>query len=182
MGVFKHRFTQADSLVFLYAKGSPLLAKYLEMNGMKNVQVWPHHNEAGAVVALMGEGSAGFPEDPSPSLTQARALAYAIADHTGLQLVDEDEQADKIVIHWSNGKQTVSRNLAGLVRTFGRYIVDSITVDGTRVQFRFQSVRGDVFGYCDTSFADKMVLLTWLQARRNLKGAPITIDGESGTL
>src|SRR4051812_25683075 len=125
------QYTQTDSLVFAYPKGSPMLAKYLEMNNVIGVKVWRDVvNPSGAdypAPAMMTSESVGLPErwesGARPTLKSARALAFAMADHAGIPLLNEDEQADKNVIHWSDGTQTVSRNLRGIIATFNRAIV-----------------------------------------------------------
>lgn len=72
---------------------------------------------------------------------------------------------------------STSRNLAGLVRKFGREPVKVIgispIVDGGKLMVLFRN--GDS---CETNFADYNVLCHWLGNRRNLRGVPLVIRGQ----
>ena len=69
-----------------YPKGSPLLKKYLEMNGYVAVQVWPSISDTGWDAMLMNGESTGGVESTRKLRRDAIADAKKLAEHCGIPL------------------------------------------------------------------------------------------------
>lgn len=67
-----------------YQKGSPLLNKYLEMNGYVAVQVWPSFRGYDAML-MNGESTGGI-ESTRKLRRDAIADAKKLAEHCGIPL------------------------------------------------------------------------------------------------
>lgn len=77
-----------NCIAFAYAKDSPLLRRYLEINGIMAVQVWRTIGERNQnQVALVRESAGGWPEDWRLSLRNANAMAIKLAEHCGLPIL-----------------------------------------------------------------------------------------------
>jgi hypothetical protein len=72
-----------------YQKGSPLLQRYIEMNRIKAVQVWPSSTGKGFDVMEMTGclSTTGFNATTRNLYREAKADAQKLADHMGLPLL-----------------------------------------------------------------------------------------------
>lgn len=77
------------SIAMSYQKDSPMLKRYLELNGMKAVQVWRNTDQVRPKwqVALVRESGEGWPDEQLLPLRDAKDQAKKLADHCGLPLL-----------------------------------------------------------------------------------------------
>jgi hypothetical protein len=73
-------------IALYYKSGSPLLKKYLEINGYVAVQIWPSSTGRGYDVMMMNGESTGGVEVSQRLRRDAIEIAKNLAKHCGLPL------------------------------------------------------------------------------------------------